>query len=139
MVFLREIFNCQHFSHSKMKLPLALGKDSAGLPGVTDLAKARHRLVAGSTASGKSVSINTMILSLLYPSTPGDVRRIMVDPKMLEFSMYEGIPHLLLPVVTEPKKASLALKWAVNEMERRYQLLSDKGVRNIESVSYTHL
>ena len=133
MVFLREIFNCEHFSHSKMKLPLALGKDIAGLPVVTDLAKAPHLLVAGSTGSGKSVSINTMILSLLYTSTPKDVRMIMVDPKMLEFSMYEGIPHLLLPVVTEPKKASLALKWAVNEMERRYALLSDKGVRNIES------
>ena len=133
MVFLREIFNCEHFSHSKMKLPLALGKDIAGLPVVTDLAKAPHLLVAGSTGSGKSVSINTMILSLLYTSTPKDVRMIMVDPKMLEFSMYEGIPHLLLPVVTEPKKASLALKWAVNEMERRYTLLSDKGVRNIES------
>ncbi|MHB8120567.1 MAG: DNA translocase FtsK [Desulfuromonadaceae bacterium] len=133
MVFLREIFNCEHFSHSKMKLPLALGKDIAGLPVVTDLAKAPHLLVAGSTGSGKSVSINTMILSLLYTSTPRDVRMIMVDPKMLEFSMYEGIPHLLLPVVTEPKKASLALKWAVNEMERRYQLLSDKGVRNIDS------
>ncbi|HCE66100.1 MAG: cell division protein FtsK [Geobacteraceae bacterium GWC2_55_20] len=133
MVFLREIFNCEHFSHSKMKLPLALGKDIAGLPVVTDLAKAPHLLVAGSTGSGKSVSINTMILSLLYTSTPQDVRMIMVDPKMLEFSMYEGIPHLLLPVVTEPKKASLALKWAVNEMERRYTLLSDKGVRNIDS------
>jgi len=133
MVFLREIFNCEHFSHSKMKLPLALGKDIAGLPVVTDLAKAPHLLVAGSTGSGKSVSINTMILSMLYTSTPKDVRMIMVDPKMLEFSMYEGIPHLLLPVVTEPKKASLALKWAVNEMERRYKLLSDKGVRNIDS------
>ncbi|MEI6703630.1 MAG: DNA translocase FtsK 4TM domain-containing protein [Deltaproteobacteria bacterium] len=133
MVFLREIFNCEHFSHSRMKLPLALGKDIAGLPVVTDLAKAPHLLVAGSTGSGKSVSINTMILSLLYTSTPKDVRMIMVDPKMLEFSMYEGIPHLLLPVVTEPKKASLALKWAVNEMERRYKLLSDKGVRNIDS------
>jgi DNA segregation ATPase FtsK/SpoIIIE, S-DNA-T family len=133
MVYLREIFNCEHFSHSKMKLPLALGKDIAGLPVVTDLTKAPHLLVAGSTGSGKSVSINTMILSLLYTSTPKDVRMIMVDPKMLEFSMYEGIPHLLLPVVTEPKKASLALKWAVNEMERRYKLLSDKGVRNIDS------
>jgi S-DNA-T family DNA segregation ATPase FtsK/SpoIIIE len=133
MVYLREIFNCEHFSHSKMKLPLALGKDIAGLPVVTDLTKAPHLLVAGSTGSGKSVSINTMILSLLYTSTPKDVRMIMVDPKMLEFSMYEGIPHLLLPVVTEPKKASLALKWAVNEMEHRYKLLSDKGVRNIDS------
>ena len=133
MVFLREIFNCEHFQHSRMKLPLALGKDIAGLPVVTDLAKAPHLLVAGSTGSGKSVSINTMILSLLYMFEPRDVRMIMVDPKMLEFSMYEGIPHLLLPVVTDPKKASLALKWAVNEMERRYKLLSDKGVRNIDS------
>ena len=133
MVFLSEIFNCEEFHHNKMKLPLALGKDIAGIPVVTDLGKAPHLLVAGSTGSGKSVSINTMILSLLYTATPQDVRMIMVDPKMLEFSMYEGIPHLLLPVVTDPKKASLALKWAVNEMERRYQLLSDKGVRNIES------
>ncbi|QEM69806.1 DNA translocase FtsK [Geobacter sp. FeAm09] len=133
MVFLREIFNCEEFHHNKMKLPLALGKDIAGLPVVTDLGKAPHLLVAGSTGSGKSVSINTMILSLLYTATPHDVRMIMVDPKMLEFSMYEGIPHLLLPVVTEPKKASLALKWAVNEMERRYKLMANKGVRNIES------
>ncbi len=133
MVFLSEIFNCEEFHHNKMKLPLALGKDIAGIPVVTDLAKAPHLLVAGSTGSGKSVSINTMILSLLYKFGPRDVRMIMVDPKMLEFSMYEGIPHLLLPVVTEPKKASLALKWAVNEMERRYKLLSDKGVRNIDS------
>ena len=133
MVFLREIFNCEAFHHNKMKLPLALGKDIAGQPVIADLARAPHLLVAGATGMGKSVSINTMILSLLYTSTPKDVRMIMVDPKMLEFSMYEGIPHLLLPVVTEPKKASLALKWAVNEMERRYQLLSDKGVRSIES------
>lgn len=132
-VFLREIFTCNDFLQSKMKLPLALGKDIAGLPAMTDLAKAPHLLVAGSTGSGKSVSVNTMILSLLYTATPRDVRFIMVDPKMLEFSMYEGIPHLLLPVVTEPKKASLALKWAVNEMERRYHLMADKGVRNIES------
>ncbi len=133
MVFLSEIFDCETFHHNKMKLPMALGKDIAGMPVVADLARAPHLLVAGATGMGKSVSINTMILSLLYTATPQDVRMIMVDPKMLEFSMYEGIPHLLLPVVTEPKKASLALKWAVNEMERRYQLLSDKGVRNIES------
>lgn len=132
-VFLREIFTCHDFMQSRMKLPIALGKDIAGLPAMTDLAKAPHLLVAGSTGSGKSVSVNTMILSLLYTATPRDVRFIMVDPKMLEFSMYEGIPHLLLPVVTEPKKASLALKWGVNEMERRYRLMADKGVRNIES------
>lgn len=133
MVYLREIFNCDIFHQNKMKLPMALGKDIAGQPVIADLSKAPHLLVAGATGMGKSVSINTMILSLLYTATPKDVRMIMVDPKMLEFSMYEGIPHLLLPVVTEPKKASLALKWAVNEMERRYQLLSTKGVRNIES------
>jgi len=98
-----------------------------------DLAKAPHLLVAGATGSGKSVAINTMILSLLYTATPKDVRLIMVDPKMLELSIYEGIPHLLLPVVTNPKKASLALKWAVEEMGRRYRLMSDKGVRNIDS------
>ncbi len=133
MVYLREIFNCETFHHNKMKLPMALGKDIAGQPVIADLARAPHLLVAGATGMGKSVSINTMILSLLYTATPKDVRLIMVDPKMLEFSMYEGIPHLLLPVVTEPKKASLALKWAVNEMERRYKLLSDKGVRNVDS------
>lgn len=133
MVYLREIFNCETFHNNKMKLPMALGKDIAGHPVIADLSKAPHLLVAGATGMGKSVSINTMILSLLYTATPQDVRMIMVDPKMLEFSMYEGIPHLLLPVVTEPKKASLALKWAVNEMERRYMLLSDKGVRNIDS------
>jgi S-DNA-T family DNA segregation ATPase FtsK/SpoIIIE len=132
-VYLREIFNCDDFLQSRMKLPLALGKDIAGISTMTDLSKAPHLLVAGSTGSGKSVSVNAMILSLLFTATPRDVRFIMVDPKMLEFSMYEGIPHLLLPVVTEPKKASLALKWAVNEMERRYRLLADKGVRNIES------
>ena len=132
-VYLREIFTCEEFLQSRMRLPLALGKDIAGLPAMADLSKAPHLLVAGSTGSGKSVSVNTMILSLLFTATPQDVRFIMVDPKMLEFSMYEGIPHLLLPVVTDPKKASLALKWAVVEMERRYRLIADKGVRNIES------
>ncbi|BCG49106.1 DNA translocase FtsK [Citrifermentans bremense] len=133
MVSLKEIFNSEQFHKGKMKLPLALGKDIAGNPLVTDLAKMPHLLVAGATGSGKSVAINTMILSLLYTSTPTDVRIIMVDPKMLELSVYEGIPHLLLPVVTNPKKAALALKWAVEEMGRRYRLMSDKGVRNIDS------
>ena len=132
-VFLKEIFNCEEFHHNRQKLPMALGKDIAGVPVVTDLARMPHLLVAGATGSGKSVSINTMILSLLYTATPKDVRIIMVDPKMLELSVYEGIPHLLLPVVTNPKKASLALKWAVEEMGRRYRLMSDKGVRNIDS------
>jgi S-DNA-T family DNA segregation ATPase FtsK/SpoIIIE len=133
MVFLKEIFAYDDFHRGKMKLPLALGKDIAGNPIVTDLARMPHLLVAGATGSGKSVSINTMVLSILYTATPQDVRIIMVDPKMLELSIYEGIPHLLLPVVTNPKKASLALKWAVKEMERRYRLMSDKGVRNIDS------
>ncbi|MBI1922224.1 MAG: DNA translocase FtsK 4TM domain-containing protein [Geobacter sp.] len=133
MVSLKEIFNCEDFHRGKMKLPMALGKDIAGNPVVTDMARMPHLLVAGATGSGKSVSINTMILSLLYTSTPEDTRVIMVDPKMLELSVYEGIPHLLLPVVTNPKKASLAMKWAVKEMERRYRLMSDKGVRNIDS------
>ena len=133
MVFLKEIFASEAFHKGRMKLPLALGKDVSGQPLVTDLAKAPHLLVAGATGSGKSVAINTMILSLLYTSTPKDVRLIMVDPKMLELSIYEGIPHLLLPVVTNPKKASLALKWAVEEMGRRYRLMAAKGVRSIDS------
>ena len=133
MVFLKEIFASESFHKGKMKLPMALGKDIAGLPLIMDLARAPHLLVAGATGSGKSVAINTMILSILYTATPKDVRLIMVDPKMLELSVYEGIPHLLLPVVTNPKKASLALKWAVEEMGRRYRLMADKGVRNIDS------
>ncbi|WP_458294021.1 DNA translocase FtsK [Geobacter anodireducens] len=136
-VFLREIFSGEEFHASKCKLPLALGKDIAGAPVVADLARMPHLLVAGATGSGKSVSVNTMILSLLYTATPRDVRIIMVDPKMLELSIYEGIPHLLLPVVTNPKKAALALKWAVEEMGRRYRLMADKGVRNIDSYNRT--
>ena len=132
-VFLKEIFASESFHKGKMKLPMALGKDIGGHPLVMDLARAPHLLVAGATGSGKSVAINTMILSLLYTATPKDVRLIMVDPKMLELSVYEGIPHLLLPVVTNPKKASLALKWAVEEMGRRYRHMADKGVRNIDS------
>ncbi|MBT0651756.1 DNA translocase FtsK [Geomobilimonas luticola] len=133
MVFLKEIFASEEFHRGKLKLPMALGKDVAGAPLVTDLARMPHLLVAGATGSGKSVSINTMILSLLYTATPRDVRIIMVDPKMLELSIYEGIPHLLLPVVTNPKKAALALRWAVEEMGRRYRLMADKSVRNIDS------
>lgn len=133
MVSLKEIFSSEDFQRGKYRLPLALGKDIAGAPLVTDLSRMPHLLVAGATGSGKSVSINTMILSLLYTATPRDVRIIMVDPKMLELSIYEGIPHLLLPVVTNPKKAALALRWAVEEMGRRYRLMADKGVRSIDS------
>jgi S-DNA-T family DNA segregation ATPase FtsK/SpoIIIE len=132
-VFLKEILASEDFHKGRMRLPMALGKDIAGGSLVADLSRMPHLLVAGATGSGKSVSINTMILSLLYTATPNDVRIIMVDPKMLELSVYEGIPHLLLPVVTNPKKASLALKWAVEEMGRRYRLMADKGVRNIDS------
>src|ERR1039457_4317605 len=132
-VYLKEILGSEEFQHGRMKLPLALGKDVSGLPLVTDLARMPHLLVAGATGSGKSVSINTMILSLLYTFTPKNLRIIMVDPKMLELSVYEGIPHLLLPVVTNPKKAALALKRAVDEMGRRYRLMANKGVRSVES------
>jgi len=131
-VYLKEIFESEEFQKTGGRLPMALGKDIFGRTVVSDLAKMPHLLVAGSTGSGKSVSVNTMILSLLYRATPEDVRIIMVDPKMLELSIYEGIPHLLLPVVTNPKKATLALAWAVREMERRYKLMADKGVRNID-------
>jgi len=131
-VWLKDIFASEEFQKSSSKLPLALGKDIFGHTVVADLAKMPHLLVAGATGSGKSVSVNTMVLSLLYRATPEDVRIIMVDPKMLELSIYEGIPHLLLPVVTNPKKAALALNWGVREMERRYRLMSDKGVRNID-------
>jgi len=131
-VYLKDIFQSEEFQKYGGKLPMALGKDIFGHTVVADLAKMPHLLVAGSTGSGKSVSINTMVLSLLYRASPHDVRMIMVDPKMLELSIYEGVPHLLLPVVTDPKKAALALAWAVREMERRYKLMADKGVRNID-------
>ncbi len=131
IVWLKEILGDPVASKSKSKLTLALGKDIVGNPTVMDLAKAPHLLVAGSTGSGKSVAINSFIVSLLYNATPDDVRCIFVDPKMLELSIYEGIPHLLLPVVTDPKQAAVALRWAVKEMERRYKLMADLGVRNL--------
>ena len=130
-VYLKEIVEQDVFQRSSSKLTMALGKDIEGMPYVLDLAKTPHVLVAGTTGSGKSVAVNAMIMSILLKATPEEVRFIMVDPKMLELSVYEGIPHLLLPVVTDPKKAALALRWAVEEMERRYQLLSEAGVRNI--------
>jgi S-DNA-T family DNA segregation ATPase FtsK/SpoIIIE len=130
-VFLKEILADDAFRKGKVKLPMALGKDIEGGPAVVDLARMPHLLVAGTTGSGKSVAVNAMITSLLYHCSPEDVRMIMVDPKMLELSIYEGVPHLLLPVVTDPKKANLALRWAVEEMERRYDLLAQMGVRDI--------
>jgi S-DNA-T family DNA segregation ATPase FtsK/SpoIIIE len=131
IVYMKEIFSDQSFQRAKSKLVLALGKDIVGNSKTFDLAKAPHLLVAGSTGSGKSVAINSFICSILYKARPDEVRMIMVDPKMLELSVYDAIPHLLLPVVTDPKKAALALKWAVAEMERRYKLMAGTGVRNI--------
>ncbi|ETS14764.1 DNA translocase ftsK [Bartonella quintana JK 12] len=132
MVYLREILQAQEFLKSEAKLGLALGKTIGGETVIADLAKMPHLLVAGTTGSGKSVAINTMILSLLYRMTPEQCRLIMVDPKMLELSIYDGIPHLLTPVVTDSKKAVIALKWAVREMEERYSKMSKLGVRNID-------
>jgi S-DNA-T family DNA segregation ATPase FtsK/SpoIIIE len=130
-VFLKEILADEAFVKGRAKLPIALGKDIEGGPAVVDLARMPHLLVAGTTGSGKSVAVNAFITSLLYHCSPEDVRMIMVDPKMLELSIYEGVPHLLLPVVTDPKKANLALRWAVEEMDRRYDLLAQMGVRDI--------
>ncbi|MFQ1701129.1 DNA translocase FtsK 4TM domain-containing protein [Loktanella agnita] len=131
-VVLREILSHRDFGDGNQKLPLALGKDIGGEPIVANLAKMPHLLIAGTTGSGKSVAINTMILSLLYKLTPAECRMIMIDPKMLELSVYDGIPHLLSPVVTDPKKAVVALKWVVGEMEERYRKMSKMGVRNID-------
>ncbi len=131
-VMFREILSARDFGDSNMKLPLALGKDIGGDPVVTSLAKMPHLLIAGTTGSGKSVANNTMILSLLYKLTPEECRLIMIDPEMLELSVYDGIPHLLSPVVTDPKKAVVALKWVVGEMEERYKKMSKMGVRNID-------
>ena len=131
IVRLREILGCADYENSKSVLEIALGKDIAGRPVVANLEKMPHLLVAGTTGSGKSVAVNAMILSLLYKATPEQVRMIMVDPKMLELSVYEDIPHLLTPVVTDMKKAANALRWCVAEMERRYPLMAALGVRNI--------
>jgi S-DNA-T family DNA segregation ATPase FtsK/SpoIIIE len=131
-VALRELLEEDSYQSTQSKLALALGKDIGGAPIVVDLARMPHLLIAGTTGSGKSVAINTMILSLLYRLTPDQCKFIMIDPKMLELSVYDGIPHLLSPVVTEPRKAVVALKWVVREMENRYRFMSKLGVRNIE-------
>ena len=131
-VFLKEILADKTFVNAKSKLTLALGKDIEGLPVVMDLAKSPHLLIAGTTGSGKSVSVNAMITSLLYNTTPDEVKMILIDPKQLEFAIYENVPHLLLPVVTDPSKAATALNWAVQEMERRYKLMSELKVRNLK-------
>jgi len=131
MVYLSEVLQSEVYDAAKSPLTLALGKDIAGNPSVADLDKMPHALIAGTTGSGKSVAINAMVLSLLYKASPQEVRLIMVDPKMLELSVYEGIPHLLTPVVTDMKEAANALRWSVGEMERRYRLMATMGVRNI--------
>ncbi|HSM43120.1 MAG TPA: FtsK/SpoIIIE domain-containing protein, partial [Afifellaceae bacterium] len=131
-VYLREILSSKDFESTRARLAFALGKTIGGEAVIADLAKMPHLLIAGTTGSGKSVAINTMILSLLYKLTPDECRLIMIDPKMLELSVYDGIPHLLTPVVTDPKKAVVALKWTVREMEDRYKLMSKVGVRNID-------
>ncbi len=130
-VFLRELLETEDYLDERIKLPVALGKDIGGELIMTDLARMPHLLVAGTTGSGKSVAVNAMILSLIYRLSPDECKFIMIDPKMLELSVYEGIPHLLAPVVTEPSKAVVALKWAVREMEQRYRAMSHMGVRNI--------
>lgn len=132
MVFLRELLASKDFEDMKGKLPLCMGKTIGGEPVIADLARMPHLLIAGTTGSGKSVAINTMILSLLYRLDPNQCKLIMIDPKMLELSVYDGIPHLLSPVVTDPKKAVVALKWTVKEMEERYRKMSKLGVRNID-------
>ena len=132
VVALRDIIDSDVFKNAKSKLSFALGKDAAGELVVTDIAKMPHVLIAGSTGSGKSVCINTLIMSLIYKAKPSEVKLLMVDPKVVELSIYNGIPHLLIPVVTDPKKAAGALAWAVQEMENRYRLFAEKNVREIE-------
>lgn len=132
-VLLREVLDSNEFVNSKNKLAFALGKDIGGACVVGDLSKMPHTLIAGATGSGKSVCINSLIISILYKYSPDDVKLLMVDPKVVELNVYNGIPHLLIPVVTEPKKAAAALNWAVNEMNKRYNQFAEKGVRNIDS------
>ena len=132
-VMLRDLLQSEEFKNAKSKLSFAAGKDIAGKPVVADIAKMPHLLIAGATGSGKSVCINTLIMSVIYKAKPSEVKLIMIDPKVVELSVYNGIPHLLIPVVTDPKKASGALNWAVAEMTGRYQKFADAGVRDIKS------
>jgi S-DNA-T family DNA segregation ATPase FtsK/SpoIIIE len=137
-VYLSEILSNADFKKKEIKLPIALGKSISGKPVVGDLASMPHLLIAGTTGSGKSVCINTIILSLLYRHTPDKCKFILIDPKMLELSTYEGIPHLLCPVITEAKKAASVLGWVVKEMESRYRLMTKEGVRNIDGYNTKH-
>ena len=137
-VLLSEIIGSDSFSKKEIKLPIALGKNISGLPIIADLTSMPHLLIAGTTGSGKSVCINTIITSLLYKHSPENCKLILIDPKMLELSSYEGIPHLLSPVITDAKKATSALSWTVKEMENRYKLMSSEGVRNIDGYNQKH-
>jgi S-DNA-T family DNA segregation ATPase FtsK/SpoIIIE len=137
-VYLSEILNSSDFKNKEIKLPIALGKNISGIPIVGDLTSMPHLLIAGTTGSGKSVCINTIILSLLYRHTPDKCKFILIDPKMLELSTYEGVPHLLCPVITEAKKAASVLGWVVKEMESRYRLMTKEGVRNIDGYNSKH-
>ena len=137
-VYLSEILNNQNFKKKEIKLPIALGKNISGSPIIGDLTSMPHLLIAGTTGSGKSVCINTIILSLLYRHTPDKCKFILIDPKMLELSTYEGVPHLLCPVITEAKKAASVLGWVVKEMESRYRLMTKEGVRNIDGYNNKH-
>nr|CAH7713395.1 unnamed protein product [Callosobruchus chinensis] len=131
IVMLRDLLESPEYQNANLNLPIALGKEISGKPVIADLTKMPHLLVAGTTGSGKSVAINTMILSLVYRLSPDECKMIMIDPKMLELSIYDSIPHLITPVVTEPKKAVIALKWIVKEMENRYRMMSYLNVRNV--------
>ena len=137
-VFLREIISNENFQKKKLSLPIALGKSISGVPIIGDLTSMPHLLIAGTTGSGKSVCINTIIISLLYKLNPNLCKLILIDPKMLELSAYEGIPHLLSPVITDAKKATAALGWTVKEMNNRYKLMSREGVRNIDGYNSKH-
>src|SRR5437762_11289812 len=130
-VTLRELLESDDFQHAKAKIPIALGKDVYGKTIIADLAAMPHGLVAGTTGSGKSVCINSIIASILYRFTPADLRFIMIDPKVVEMQIYNTLPHLVVPVVTDPKKVLLALRWAIDEMEKRYAIFAKTGVRNI--------
>jgi S-DNA-T family DNA segregation ATPase FtsK/SpoIIIE len=137
-VILSEILSSDNFNKKEIKLPIALGKSISGVPIIADLASMPHLLIAGTTGSGKSVCINTIIMSLLFKHNPENCKFILIDPKMLELSSYEGIPHLLTSVITDAKKATSALSWTVREMENRYKLMSSEGVRNIDGYNQKH-
>ena len=132
-VIMRDLLESDEWKHSKARIPLALGKDVYGTPVIADLADMPHVLIAGSTGSGKSVCINSIVASLLYRFSPDQLRFVMIDPKVVELQQYNALPHLVVPVVTDPKKVILALRWVVNEMEKRYQIFARVGVRNIKS------